>query len=192
MPLFTLTLLAVGVGVGGWRLLRPGTSGNFALPALRLVPLPLLGLLLQLLALRWAGGVERFALLVASQALLLAFCLANWRYSALRLLMLGFSLNLLPMLLNGGYMPITPEAMSAVVGPQKAEAVISGLARAGSKDIVLPLAESRLGFLGDVFVLPYPFMFATAFSAGDVLILLGFGAAVYQFTAHQGGRIGAH
>src|SRR5437588_203413 len=103
--------------------------------------------------------------------MLLAFCAANWRYSALRLLSLGFLLNLLPMLLNGGYMPVTPEAMRAVVGPLKADFVISGLVRSGTKDLVLPMSESRLGFLGDVFVLPYPFMFATVFSPGDVLIL---------------------
>ena len=192
MPLFTLTLLAVGVGVGGWRLVRPGSGGSMALPSLRLLPLPLLGLLLQFLALRWAGGPERLALIVASQSLLLAFCLANWRYSALRLLSVGFMLNLLPMLLNGGYMPITPEAMRAIVGPSKADFVISGLARSGTKDLVLPMSESNLGFLGDVFVLPYPFMFATAFSPGDVLILLGFGAAVHQFTSQPGGRNGAH
>src|SRR5438477_1762150 len=168
MPLFTLTLLAVGVGVGGWRIVKPG-NGSMALPSLHLLPLPLLGLLLQFLALRWASGSERFALIVASQSLLLAFCAANWRYSALRLLSLGFLLNLLPMLLNGGYMPVTPDAMRAVVGPLKADFVISGLVRSGTKDLVLPMSESRLGFLGDVFVLPYPFMFATVFSPGDVL-----------------------
>jgi len=57
---------------------------------------------------------------------------------------------------------------------------------------VLPIAESPLWFLGDVFVIPRPFVFATAFSIGDILIVLGFGAAVWQFTSSKGDGNGAH
>src|SRR5437660_10304696 len=129
MPLFTLTLLAVGVGVGGWRLAVRGGANRVAPPSLRLFPLPLIGLTLQLLALRWASGGERFALIVGSQLLLLAFCVANIRYAALRLLLVGFLLNFLAMLTSSGYMPITPEVASAVFPQASAEAWSSGFVR---------------------------------------------------------------
>ena len=186
MLLFALVLLATAVCLGGWGLARNWRGGSAAPPQLRLIGFPLAAVALQFVAVRLGPGAERFALVICSQALLLAFCLRNLRYPALRLLLLGFTLNLLPMLLNGGYMPITPDAVVAMTGRPELALASPGTVAHGSKDIVLPPAASPLWFLGDVFVVPYPFVLATAFSIGDVCILLGFGAAVLAFTSPRG------
>lgn len=133
------------------------------------------GLALQMWALRWSGGIERLMLFALSQVLLLVFLFVNWRSRSLRLLILGYALNVLPILFNGGYMPITPEAMSSLhTGTPPSEWTV-GLVRAGSKDIVRASAQAPFWFLGDIFVLSRPFPLPTAFSVGDLLILLGFG-----------------
>jgi hypothetical protein len=100
-------------------------------------------------------------------------------------LAVGYLLNLLPILANGGYMPITPETMSQMHPYTSVEQWSSGLLRVGSKDIVLRAAEAPFWFLGDVFVLAPPFPLPTAFSPGDVAIIIGFGWAVHQFTAQR-------
>lgn len=192
MTLFALVLLAVGVGIGGWRIAASRGQGPVAFPSLHLLPLPLIGLGLQLLALRWPAGAERIALFTLSQALLLLFFVVNFKHAPLRLLFIGFVLNLLPILSNGGYMPITPEAMARLHSGTSAEQWTSGLVRAGSKDIVLPAADAPFWFLGDVIVLGSPFPLPTAFSPGDVIILIGFGWAVYQFSSPTGVRCESH
>lgn len=184
--LFALTLLIVGLGIGGWRIAKDKGWSSLAPPVLRLWPLPFIGLTLQFGALRWAAGTERITLFALSQGLLLVFFAANFKYAPLHLLALGFAMNLLPILSNGGYMPITPEAMASLNPGTSADQWINGLTRAGSKDIVMSAAVAPFWFLGDVFVLSRPFPLPTAFSVGDVLILIGFGWTVYQFSSPKG------
>ncbi len=192
MILFALALLTIGAGVSGWQFARQGGWGNVALPSLRFMPLPLFGLGLQVIALRWAGGAERLVLFILSQIFLLIFFAANFQHTPLRLLLVGFALNLLPMVLNGGYMPITPEAMASLYPGTSAQQWPSGLIRAGSKDVVLPAEAAPFWLLGDVFVIGRPFAFPTAFSLGDMIILIGFGWTVYWFTSNRGVPYGAH
>jgi hypothetical protein len=185
MTLFALTLLSVGLCVGGWQLARHGGWSNVAQPSLRFVLLPFIGFGLQWVALRSAGGAWRVGLFALSHCLLLGFLVANWKYASLRVLAVGYLLNLLPILANSGYMPITPEALSQIHPGTSVEQWPSGLLRVGSKDVVLRAAEAPLWFLGDVFVLAPPFPLPTAFSLGDVAIVIGFGWAVHQFTAQR-------
>ncbi len=182
MTLYALSLFAVALGIAGWRMRTLSGLAAFAPPAFRLLPLGILALALQFVALRWAGGVERIVIFTLSYVLLLLFFVANFRYRPLRLLFLGFLLNLLPILFNGGYMPITPEAMASLHPATTADQWVSGLVRPGSKDIVLAATEARLGFLGDVFVVGPPFPLPTAFSLGDILIFFGFAGSIYAFS----------
>jgi hypothetical protein len=175
MFLLALALALVSAGIVAWRLARTSEGRSGIEPAsLRLIPLPLVSVAMQFVALRWDSSIERIVLFTLSQALLILFFVANLRHAPLRLLAFGFALNLLPMLLNGGYMPITPEAMAGLHSGTTAADWASGLVRAGSKDIVLSASQARLGFLGDVFVLAKPFPLPMVFSIGDVFILIGF------------------
>ena len=147
--------------------------------AIRFLPLPALACVLQLLAIRWVAGGNRTALFLSSELLLLAFLLANWGCRPMQLVTLGFLLNLLPIMFNGGYMPITPESVVAI-NPGETAALPPGLPHAGSKDVILPRHATAWWFLGDVFTISRLGPFSAAFSMGDMLILLGFVWAVYE------------
>ena len=181
MPFFAVVFVTIGIAVSLWRMVVRGGKGNFAPITPRLAILPVLGLGLQFLALQWTGGIERFVPLALSQALLLMFFVTNWNHRPLRLIAAGVLVNLIASISNGGYMPITPQAMSGLHPETNVVQWSTGFIHAGSKDIVLPAAQSSFWFLGDVFVLRRPFPMPTAFSLGDVAIVVGFSWTVYRF-----------
>ncbi len=186
MILYTLALLSIVVSVVLWRARKQGGWSKIAPSSLSFVLLPIMGLGVQFIALAQARGPQRLILFTLSYGLLLGFVAANWKFSPLRVLAVGFLLNLLAILSGGGYMPITPEAMVALRPETPASQWISGYTRAGSKDIVLQAGETPVWFLGDVFVVGQPFPFPTAFSVGDVLILIGFAWMVHQSLSLRG------
>lgn len=186
MPFIAAVLVVIGIAVSLWRRLVQGGKAYFAPPNLRCLMLPILGLGLQIIALRWTNSWERFVPLTLSQVLLLIFFVANWNHFTLRLVGIGVLLNLIAIVSNGGYMPITPQAMSALHSGTEPSQWMAGFTHPGSKDMVLPAAESMFWVLGDVFVLRRPFPFPTAFSLGDVAIVIGFGWTVYRFSEPGG------
>ena len=77
------------------------------------------------------------------------------------------------MVANGGFMPITPEAV-ARIEHQNLIVHLGGVERmSGSKGIVLPREETALWVLSDIFIIPPPFPVPSAFSLGDVLVAVG-------------------
>lgn len=120
---------------------------------------------------RWQG--YRPLLLLGSYAALVWIVLLNRRLPGMPLVGLGLSLNLLVMLMNGGLMPITWEALH--------QAGLTGLAlgsEAGSrimatKDILLPREQTRLWILSDILVIPAQLSIRSVCSIGDVLLAGG-------------------
>jgi hypothetical protein len=107
---------------------------------------------------------------VASCALCFGFLVANRALSGLWVAALGGAVNLVAIAANHGVMPATHSAMAAAGKlPQTAEVANSAL-----------VAHPKLLFLGDVFAVPQPLFFASAFSAGDVLIVIGAGVLLHQ------------
>lgn len=84
----------------------------------------------------------------------------------------GLLLNLAVMLANGGWMPISPQNASRLVGAAAISQAAPG-ERIGPKDVLLQPAEMQLGFLADRFMLPDWSPYQAAFSAGDILIAAG-------------------
>jgi hypothetical protein len=101
----------------------------------------------------------------ASTAAVLIAVLRNIRIPGMVLVALGASSNLLAIVANGGVMPASPEAVSA----------IDPLGSAGFSNSVV-MADPALRPLTDIFALPAWLPFANVFSIGDVL--LGVGIAV--------------
>jgi hypothetical protein len=136
-----------------------------------------LALAIQIGAVYWATGdsylyLQRGALVVSS-FLLLPVLWCNRRSPGLVLIGLGLALNLAVMVVNGGFMPITPEAV-ARIGHQHLIVHLDGVERmSGSKGIVLPREETALWVLSDILIIPPPFPVASAFSLGDVLVAVG-------------------
>jgi hypothetical protein len=113
------------------------------------------------------------AILVASQALLLAFACFNLRRPAFWALGLGLLSNLLVIALNGGRMPISPGTVAWLAPEAPPGDWRIGDRLWSTKDVVLPIAATRLWWLGDCLRSPAWFPFRTAFSPGDALIAGG-------------------
>lgn len=111
--------------------------------------------------------------LIFSYLLLLAFVWMNRRLPGMPIIALGLLMNLTVMLANGGYMPITPEAVQRVGHEYELQSTEPGARLKYTKDILLPREQTRLWFLSDVFVIPPPFPIPTVFSPGDAVLALG-------------------
>ena len=111
--------------------------------------------------------------LVGSQALLLVFAWLNRSQPGFWALGLGLALNLLVIALNGGLMPISPETVARLVPDAPPDAWQIGQRLGSGKDVILPIAATRLWWLGDRFLLPAWFPYQVAFSLGDAFIAGG-------------------
>ncbi len=112
-------------------------------------------------------------MMVVSSALVVYVVWANRHLPGISLVGLGLLANLIVMALNGGWMPITPEALGRLgalswVTPQGDTAKVWG-----AKNVMLARGETRLWWLSDIVVLGPPFPLPTAFSVGDALIAVG-------------------
>ncbi|HEX9028718.1 MAG TPA: DUF5317 domain-containing protein [Anaerolineales bacterium] len=164
--------LLVGWAWARWR------NRPYQAPAFRAIWLVLVGFIPQFLIAylpftnRSARNWMAAASLIASMILFLAFVWINRRLPGMPLLLAGLLLNLAVMAANGGWMPISPETASRLLGEDVMQHVALG-GRFGQKDILLLAQNMRLGFLADRFLLPSWSPYQVAFSAGDILIAVG-------------------
>lgn len=112
--------------------------------------------------------------LIASQAILLAFCVLNHDKPGLVLLAAGLGLNLLAIVANGGFMPLPTETARSLL-PQAVfdQLEVGTRLGPGSKDILLPESSIILPWLADRFGSPPGLTHPFAFSLGDLLIAAG-------------------
>ena len=169
--------VAVGLIVGLVRYRDLAFSRIAALP-LRSIWLALLAVALQLPLLRVpAGPVQSVrvqqTLFLISHLSLLIFVWRNWRLTGVRILGLGVMCNLLVIAVNGGFMPISPQTLTRINPGSLTSQWLAGLRYGYSKDIILLREQTRLLMLSDVWVIPPPCPWPTAFSLGDVLIAFG-------------------
>lgn len=110
------------------------------------------------------------AILIISQLLLLFFIWQNRKLPGFWILGLGLLSNFLAISLNGGMMPLLPENAAKLL-PEGSPVILQLGERVGlGKDILLNKSDTRLWFLGDVFMLPRFFKYPLAFSIGDILL----------------------
>jgi hypothetical protein len=115
---------------------------------------------------------------VASTALVLAVLLTNAAIPGLPVVALGAASNLAAIVVNGGYMPASPEAMAA----------LGARAGAGYSNSSV-LASPALQPLTDIFALPRQLPFANVFSVGDVLIGVGVAVTIVLAMRHRQGTV---
>ncbi len=159
-------------------LLRGGKLVQLASLPFHWPAVPLIAFALQLLViyLPKPPGPEiawPLVLLGISALALLATVYVNRRLPGMAVLGLGLLLNLAVMLANGGYMPITPQAVERIGHTSRMVTGATGTRMASSKDVMLAAEETRLYFLSDILVLARPFPIPSAFSLGDVAVALG-------------------
>ena len=117
-------------------------------------------------------GVQR-ALYLASFLLLLAFVWRNRRIPGILIVGIGVICNLLVILLNGGFMPITPETLVEINPGSTVEQWPVGTHYGYSKDVIELQHATRFWALSDTLVVPPPLPRPTAFSVGDLVIAAG-------------------
>lgn len=161
----TLPLIGVVLAVG-IAMLRGGRFSHAAENELHWLPVLVAGLLVQTLldALAARGLVAdagTVALLVISEAAVLGFCIRNWYRNGMALIGLGFSLNVLVILANGG-MPVGQDAIRAM-GGDPTSAVLAGKHH-------LATAATTFPWLADVIPLPPIDLIV---SIGDFVLVAG-------------------
>lgn len=112
-------------------------------------------------------------LLVSSMILLLIFSILNLKKMSFIPISAGFLCNFLVIVLNGGYMPISPETIQKLIPGATSDLWTLGHRFGFGKDIVLLESKTILPFFSDRIVTPQWLNFPVAFSFGDLLIAAG-------------------
>ena len=97
----------------------------------------------------------------------------NHQLPGMTMVLVGTALNLLAIAANGGYMPISPDALARIAAGLTACQMPLGSVVLGSKDVLLSPAQSLFWMLGDILVVPEPFPWPTAMSIGDLFLAVG-------------------
>jgi len=112
-------------------------------------------------------------LFTSSLVILIVFSFLNIRKTSFWPVTAGFLLNTVVILLNGGWMPISPQTAKKILPAGSVDALKIGQRIGYSKDILLPPEETRLWSLSDRLTLPEWINYQVAFSVGDLLIFVG-------------------
>jgi len=175
-----ILLVAVVAGLAAGLLRARIRQQSYQVPELKWIWLAFLALIPQWLAfslpvVRSRINIEWAVIaLIGSQVALLIFAWVNRNQPGFWLLGIGLMMNLAVIALNGGLMPIPPEAVAhlAKANPELAWQVGERLGT--GKDIVLNAEATKLWFLSDRFILlPDGLGFQVVYSLGDVFIAAG-------------------
>jgi hypothetical protein len=178
--LFILYAVLAGVVAG---VLLGGSASRLASVTFHWQPVILGGLLTQVVLFTPAVA-ERVGELgpivyVGSTAAVLLAVVRNARLPGLPIVALGAASNLAAIIANGGYMPASLAAMTAI-----------GKAPSPGYSNSAVIARPSLEALTDIFAMPPWLPFANVFSMGDVLIALGIAWAIVALMrrGQPGGR----
>lgn len=112
-------------------------------------------------------------ILLGSQLFLLVFVWRNRHLPGIKVMGLGLLFNFIVIAVNHGFMPLSPETAQKLIPEGVTVDLAIGERVEYGKDILLPVNETNLWFLSDIFVLPEWFPNRAAFSAGDILLGIG-------------------
>ncbi len=172
-------LVSVVLGLTGGFLRAKLNSRKYQAVDIRFVGLVFLAYIPQFLAFHLPATRSRIPdgwipfIQIGSQAILLVFAWMNRKLPGFWLLALGLLANFMAIVLNGGMMPLQPQVARQLVLPGSESMLKEGYRVGFGKDILLSREDTKLWFLGDIFLLPSFFNYPLAFSIGDILISTG-------------------
>ena len=139
--------------------------------------------ILQAVVVIYAPGqtILQIVILTSSQIALVFLFLLNHHVPGAKLFALGIALNVLVMVANGGWMPVTPETYH-FVHPDRP--IVEQTKPSSSKNIILPRSETNLWILSDMIRVTLPWR-RTAVSMGDVLLVMAVAQFIFQTTAKK-------
>lgn len=107
---------------------------------------------------------------IISMLMVVLFIGLNISLRGLWLVGLGLTCNLLPIMFNGGYMPVKKEYIPLIASNEDLGNLSSGLP---AYNFIPTSSETSFSFLADVFLMPDWVPMSKVFSIGDVLITIG-------------------
>jgi len=128
----------------------------------------------------------RGIILIISYLLLIIFLWLNRHLNGAYLILLGVLLNFTVIVANGGFMPVTVEALERAGQLNLVDEPKEWVKVKATKDVILSREKTKLWFLTDVFVIPPPCPITSVFSPGDVLA--GVGVFYFFFKTLRRGR----
>jgi len=139
--------------------------------------------ILQAVVVIYAPGqtILQMVILTSSQIALIFLFLLNHYVPGAKLFAVGIALNVLVMVANGGWMPVTPETYH-FVHPDRP--IVEQARPSSSKNIILPRSETNLWILSDMIRVPLPWR-RTAISMGDLLLIMAVAQFIFQTTAKK-------
>ncbi len=153
---------------GGWKLVT-GVGILFVLQATLVI---------------YAPGKTVLQMVVLTFSLLGAvfLLLLNRHLPGVKLVILGAVLNLVVVLANGGWMPVSPET-AHFVHPDRPPVEV-GARPPSSKNIILDKKDTNLWILSDIIRITVPWR-RTAVSIGDVLLVAGIAQFIFQVKSKE-------
>jgi hypothetical protein len=169
-----LSFIPFGLLIG---FLSGGTLSNLGNLKLRWLPLVFPSLAIQWLIFPLFSGsalisVGNEALHLLSYALLAVWIVINVRVLPIALVGAGAACNFAALVANGGLMPASSEAIQRAGLVNLADVLVQ---EGSYANLVLMSPDTHLNALGDILFVPEWIPFSTAFSIGDVLIMLALG-----------------
>ncbi|BAL81532.1 DUF5317 family protein [Caldisericum exile] len=124
---------------------------------------------------------------IASLVFLLAFVLLNLNYHGMKIILVGFLLNFLAIITNGGYMPQYIDKLTIAGEFEKIEL----LKQYGHfYNGILGNSQTRLRPLTDIIAIGKPAILSGVYSIGDLIIIVGLIIFIFEFTKKKKGRSG--
>ncbi len=172
LPLLLSVIPAILIG---WTV--KGRLSGLAQVRLQSVWLVVAGLAAQVVAMGYVGrglsftAAHRPAIIIVTYVVVLVGLVRNWRVPGMPVVALGFALNFLAIVANGGQMPVTRDIIDDSGQHWLIADIQDGQPVWLSKDILLPKEHTRLWALSDIFITPPPVRRAA--SLGDFVTYAG-------------------
>jgi len=160
-----------------------GRSGNLAEGTWLVVAIALFALqqiAIRTFALNGAPGIARRAIFLGTTAVLMLIALRYRRYFGAWLIAAGIGLNLIPMVVHGGLMPVSYEVVHKSGAFPEITPADVGHQLSNGKDIVLNSKDITLPWLADRYTVTLPGYGKNIYSLGDFVLFAGIALVVLQ------------